>query len=64
MALFALGVLGAIACADALETDFNTFALAELVSLATALAGVWLYNKKADAEAPAHTMKNSQRENS
>lgn len=60
----ALGLIGAIGFADTLEVSTASFLLLEGLSLALAAFGVWGYNKKAEAEAPAHTMKNSQTENS
>lgn len=63
-ALIAIGILGIIGCAESLETSLTTFLLSEAVAFGIALIGLRIENRKAETEASANTMKNSETLNS
>lgn len=62
-ALIGIGILGVICCADSLETSPATFAIGEAVSFGLAFIGLAI-EKAAEAETPAATMKNCEKQNS
>lgn len=64
-AMIALGMFGAIACAEILETSLLAFVIAEGICALLLLAGGRIANKTAEAKASAEkTMRDAQRRNS